>query len=237
MQDDLNTETDPSGDQKERAGATLMKMMFPTLFEKAILGAQSEEERIKLCEQFVDSPFTEPESIAKLNFHISFLRKEQGRDADADVLSTFARKFNNLFINQKADKVKHGLSVQCMFRGKVFASMGQALNEGYTEWITQKAMDLAKEDEELGPALTEGSKEEKSDGTYFFEVKFADNLVKMKGEKMVTKAYFGTMDDWQELADDVDADLGNQAFLELLFRSDLGDWKYVFGRLRPYLQR
>lgn len=220
----------------KRGAAGLMKMMFPHLFERAILQAESDEKRLALCAQFSESPFTVPESIARLTSYIEHVRGQEGRREDADILLKYAHKFSHYFINNKAVKMKKGLSIQCLFEGKVFATLGNALNEGFTEWMTRDILAASADaDVKCSPDAIDKAMR-KEDGTYYFEVKFADALVNMNGKEMLTKAYFGPVEEWQTLSDAVDNALGHQAFLELLFRSDKGNWKFVFDKLRSYVR-
>ena len=231
---DSNRDEGLSPEEEESARHFLLQS-FPYIFEKTILEAKNDVERQQLAEQFGRSPVLDFESLKKLLGYISYIEQEEKREKDSQILLKYAKIAMNAFLQARTQKVKSGLSIQHMFDGEVIASIGHALNEGFTEWITRKAIPKIVEKLKKMDLFNEADYKhtlESEKGTYLLEVKFADKLVALVGEQVVEKACFGDLNDLENLARAVDEKLGDGAFIRLLQLSDDGNWGEVFRLLK-----
>jgi hypothetical protein len=227
MHKEDTTDKDRNNDishEEEEAHKNFLLFSFPYIFEESILKAKNDVERRELAEKFGNSPIIDFDSLKKLLGYIRYMEQEQKREEDSQVLLKYAKISMNTFLEEKTQKLKQGLSIQYLFNETVIASMGQALNEGFTEWINRKL--TFENDPDYKYIL------EKEKGTYFFEVKFADKLVTLVGEKLLGRAYFNSIDDLNNLIETVDEKLGEGTFIRLIQLSDNGNWQEVFHLLK-----
>jgi hypothetical protein len=232
QEDDKDSDLKNEEDKGKSFIHIFFNKLFPAIFVKAIMEAESDNERQELAESF-GGRLDDYDSIKDLFYMIADIQYREKREEDAKILLKYAKVTSNSFLHQKTQKVKNGLSLQYMFNGKVIASIGHALNEGFTERTGRSVMDKYVEQV---PSFTTPEEYERFKeyvkGRYLLEVKFADKLVDMFGEQLVGRAYFGDFDDLESLMRAVDERLGEKAYVQLLLLSDAGEWREVFSLLR-----
>ena len=220
---------DDDVDPAERAGTErLLSMLFVPIFEKAILSAPSEPERAQLSAQFAASPMLDFHSIKKLFAAIAHIEAVEQRHEDAKVLLFHAKALSNAFLEQRTDKHKNGISIQYAHNGEIIISVGHALNEGVTEGLTKNVGREYLNRTGATPAERE-EWQKATDGTYLIEVAAAAKLIARFGETLVGRAYFGSIDDLEELRKAFDAQCGPGSFIRLLQTSDRGEWRTAFA--------
>lgn len=123
----------PPDDHAEEGLRTFFRNFLPVIFERAILGAVTDEERAELAHKFAMSPNTDFESINHLLRLCAHVEHNEHRHDDAQVLLQYAKMVSNTFLHHRTEKRRHGLSLQYLFNDTAIVSIGHALNEGYTE--------------------------------------------------------------------------------------------------------
>lgn len=232
--DNKDSDRDEGISSEEESTRHFLLWSFPYIFENAILKAKNDVERQQLAEQFGGGPVVDFESLKKLLGYVAYIEREEKREKDSQVLFKYANIAMKVFLQARTQKVKNGLSIQYLFNGEVIASIGHALSEGFTEWTTQKSTPKIVEKLKEMDLFNEVAKHSlgNKNGTYLLEVKFADRLVNLVGEQLLGKAYFGDVDDLENLARAVDEKLGEGTFMRLLQLSDDGNWREVFWLLK-----
>lgn len=215
---------------RDDGGSAFLKRFGPVLFETAILGAASDEERQEVAQNFAMAPLTDFESIKGLFRLCAHVEHEEHRPEDARVLLEYAKGASKTFLQHRTSKQKQGLCLQYRVGKTVIISVGHGLNEGYVEWLTQRMLADSKIRAAVGPQGP--TEKEEPSGTYLIEVRFAQRLASLFGEELLGRAYLGNMEPFEQFMNTVDARLGRGAFFELLRMSDDGEWKQAFSLLK-----
>ena len=215
-----------------RALDGFLKRFAPIIFERAILSAPSDDERGELAHKMALSPRTDWNTVIELLRYATYVRFSEKREEDAAILLTYAKVTSNAFLDQRTDKAKLGISIQYSFEGEIIATIGQALNEGITEYFTHEIVDRYVEaDPDFASPQEIAEFRERFESPYAIELLVTKKLIAEFGELVVGRANFGGMDELNEFRKLFDNRYGEGAFINLLLLSDAGEWMQVFALL------
>jgi hypothetical protein len=207
----------------------LLAAAIPYFFERLILSASSDEERARLAVEFGMNPQGSYKSILGVFQWIKSIRSfEPQRAADADLIERYAEIAYQAFTRHRTRTRRRGFAIEVLLEdGTTISSFGHSLNEGMTQWLTNKNFPewVSKVLPELAGEIDPSSVKSEA---YALETAFVSKLIIIFGEEAFTNAYFGDDESFDRLVQSIDQRFGKGAFQKIVELSDKGRWRDAF---------
>ena len=202
----------------------LLDTSFGYIFAQSIIDATDDKAREKILNEIIDNKALSKKRIEYLGVHIAYMKTE--KEEKVELVSKWAELLMRNYLRRHQQIQSRGVEISVFLGDELIESFGHALDEGITEYLTQKISSVAFQDKYSEKEIMEMLDFERP---YKFETRMAEELIKRTGEELVMKAQFGG--ELEQLMTKVDTLYGQGAYLQLLKLSDQGNWRDVFSLL------